>query len=279
MSSTIDSPPPATNSRFKWIQILEHLFLIAGVLALGFYGSAKLYTSAYQSYEKYSFEQQLSGRTPSIPGFVGHLLGKKEAPEQLATGKRTVNGEELLRSMVYAPEIVPMDKGWSADRLRAFKRAATPSPGSVLGRLEIPSVDLSVMLLQGTDDWTLNRAVGHIEGTALPGQPGNLGVAGHRDGFFRCLKDVTKNTMITVTTLKGRFHYRVSAINIVKPKDVKLLSPTTRPTLTLVTCYPFHYVGDAPKRYIVTAEMVKIQGINDVAAEYAKASAQSSSTP
>ena len=190
MSSTIDSPPPATNSRFKWIQILEHLFLIAGVLALGFYGSAKLYTSAYQSYEKYSFEQQLSGRTPSIPGFVGHLLGKKEAPEQLATGKRTVNGEELLRSMVYAPEIVPMDKGWSADRLRAFKRAATPSPGSVLGRLEIPSVDLSVMLLQGTDDWTLNRAVGHIEGTALPGQPGNLGVAGHRDGFFRCLKDL-----------------------------------------------------------------------------------------
>jgi sortase A len=126
------------------------------------------------------------------------------------------------------------------------------------------------MLLQGTDDWTLNRAVGHIEGTALPGQPGNIGIAGHRDGFFRPLKDIPRNSSIILTTLKGRFLYRVSAINIVNPEDVRLLAPTPHPSLTLVTCYPFHYVGDAPKRYVVTAEMYKIQSVAEVASEYNK---------
>lgn len=250
----------------KWIARLELLLFIAGVIAVGFYAVSRTYTWAYQAYEHYSFEEQLSGRNPSVKGFVAHLFGKAPAPA--VNNKKAVNGEELLRSMIYAPQEVPVDRSWSADRLRAFKEAAPPSPGSILGRLEIPSVDLSVMLLQGTDDFTLNRAVGHIEGTALPGQPGNLGVAGHRDGFFRCLKDINKDTIITVTTLKGRFYYRVSGIHIVKPKDVKLLAPTKNPTLTLVTCYPFHYLGDAPKRYIVTAEMVKIRGAGEMAAEY-----------
>ncbi len=255
-----------SRSRTKWILQLERLFFLAGVLAFGYYAGAKIYSSAYQSYEKYSFDEQLSGRSPSIPGFFAHFYEKESPPSD----EKKIDGEELLRNLVYAPEVVPGDKGWSAPRLRAFKDAAIPSTGSVLGRLEIPSVDLSVMLLQGTDDWTLNRAVGHIEGTALPGQPGNLGVAGHRDGFFRCLKDITTDTAITLTTLGGRFHYRVRAINIVKPNDVKLLAPTKHPTLTLVTCYPFYYVGGAPKRYVVTAEMVKIQGVSEVAAEYGK---------
>ena len=266
MSRIFKFTPRYSSSRAKWILRLERLFFLAGILALGYYAGAKIYSSAYQSYAKYSFDEQLSGRSPSISGFFAHFFGKEPPPSDV----KKIDGEELLRSLVYAPEAVPAGRGWSADRLREFKEAAIPSPGSVLGRLEIPSVDLSVMLLQGTDDWTLNRAVGHIEGTALPGQPGNLGVAGHRDGFFRCLKDITKDTTITVTTLKGRFYYRVCAINIVKPNDVELLAPTKHPTLTLVTCYPFHYVGAAPKRYVVTAEMVKIQGINEVAAEYGK---------
>lgn len=209
------------------------------------------------------------GGKPSLRGFISHLLGGQI--QRVPAAPKQIDGEALLRSMVYAPEAVPTNKGWSADRLRAFKNAANPSPGSVLGRLEIPAADLSVMLLQGTDDWTLNRAVGHIEGTALPGQPGNLGVAGHRDGFFRPLKDIPQNTVIMLTTLKGRFFYRVSAINIVRPDEVQLLAPTKHPTLTLVTCYPFYYVGDAPKRYVVTAEMFKIQGASEVAAEYVSA--------
>ena len=175
--------------RIRWILKLENALLIAGLSALAFFGSAKFYTWSFQSYQQYSFEAQLNGNSPSIRGFMAHLLSGKETGSRIESTKTTVNGEELLRTMVFAPEAIPMNKDWSPDRLRAFKESANPSPGSVLGRLEIPSVDLSVMLLQGTDNWTLNRAVGHIEGTALPGQPGNLGIAGHRDGFFRRLHD------------------------------------------------------------------------------------------
>jgi len=232
----------------RLLRFLEKLFLITGLLFLAFYGSAKLYSYFYQKYTSYTFNKQLSRRTPSIKSF---------------------DEKELLRQMIYAPEIVPDGgKGWNRNRLNKFKKAAPPPPGSVLGRLEIPSVNLSVMLLQGTDDWTLNRAVGHIEGTSLPGQPGNLGISGHRDGFFRCLRDIKLNSTIILTTLNGRFFYRVSGIDIVKPRDIEVLSATKDPTLTLVTCYPFHYVGDAPKRYIVTAGIVKTESPNELAAEY-----------
>lgn len=247
----------------KW----ERLFFITGILALGVYCGARLYSKAYQSYAMYAFNQQLSGRSPSMLDFLGHAIGiKKDQPATLPA--KTVDGSELLRKMVYAPEVLPDGKGWSAGRLRDFKKAPNPATGSIMGRLEIPSLDLSVMLVQGTDDWTLNSAVGHIEGTALPGQSGNMGIAGHRDGFFRPLKDITKNDTITLTTLAGRFTYRVNGIKIVKPKDVEVLSPTTKPTMTLVTCYPFHYVGDAPKRYVVTADLVKSESPTDVAAQY-----------
>jgi LPXTG-site transpeptidase (sortase) family protein len=248
----------------KW----ERLFFIVGLVALGTYGGARLYSAAYQSYTMYSFDQQLNGRSPSVFGFLAHVMALKR-PANSANSTKTVDGGRLLRDMVYAPEIVPEGKGWSADRLRDFKRAPSPATGSVLGRLEIPSLDLSVMLVQGTDAWTLNRAVGHIEGTALPGRNGNIGIAGHRDGFFRPLKDIKRNDTITLTTLYGRFTYRVDAIKIVKPEDVKVLSPTAAPTLTLVTCYPFYYVGDAPNRYVVTAELVKSETPSEVAAQYA----------
>lgn len=247
---------------------MDNLLLIAGLLALAFYGCARLYTFTYQAFEAYSFDEQLAGKTPSVSGFVSHLAGRTNALEQSAP--KADDGTGILRNVVFAPVVIPDDKDWAPDRLRAFKAAKNPSPGSVLGRLAIPAVDLSVMLLQGTDNWTLNRAVGHIEGTALPGHPGNIGIAGHRDGFFRPLKEISRNAIVTLTTLKGRFFYRVRSINIVKPNDVRLLAPTTRPTLTLVTCYPFHYVGDAPDRYVVTAEMYKIQGAAEIAAERAR---------
>jgi len=247
---------------------LERLFFIAGLLALGIYGGARIYSTAYQSYAAYSFNQQLKGRSTSILDFFSHLIGAKKS-ENSANATRMVDSARLLRDMVYAPEPVPENKGFSAGRLRDYKKAPNPANGSVLGRLEIPSLELSVMLVEGTDEWTLNRAVGHIEGTALPGQNGNVGIAGHRDGFFRPLKNLDRNDTITLTTLYGRFTYRVNAIKIVKPKDVKVLSPTTKPTMTLVTCYPFYYVGDAPNRYVVTAELIKSESPGEVAAQYA----------
>ena len=250
----------------KW----ERLFFAAGALALAIYGAARFYSYAYQAYTTYSFDAQLEGRSPSVKGFFAHRLGTKSSDS--VTMPKGLDGAEVLRNMVYAPETVPEGKGFSAARLRAYRNATNPAPGTVLGRIEIPSLDLSVMFLQGTDEWTLNRAVGHIEGTALPGQGGNLGIAGHRDGFFRPLKDISRNDTIILTTLQGRFFYRVNGIRMVKPKDVKVLAPTDKPTLTLVTCYPFHYVGDAPKRYVVTAELVKSETAAQVAAEYANTS-------
>ena len=119
--------------------------------------------------------------------------------------------------------------------------------------LSIPRIRLEVPVLQGTDDWTLNRAVGVIEGTPLPGSPGNSGIAGHRDSFFRVLKDVVTGDLMTVETARATETYRIERIWIVDPTDVSVLDPTESPSITLVTCYPFYFVGSAPQRYIVRA--------------------------
>ena len=107
--------------------------------------------------------------------------------------------------------------------------------------------------MRGTDEFTLNRAVGHIGDTALPGADGNTGIAGHRDGFFRGLKDIGPGDAIEVETLRGREVYRVERTWVVDPEDVSVLEPTPGRSLTLVTCYPFYHVGPAPQRYIVRA--------------------------
>jgi sortase A len=139
--------------------------------------------------------------------------------------------------------------------------AAPPSPGSgamssLMGRLEIPRVGLSVVVAEGVDDTTLRRAAGHIPGTALPGRSGNVGIAGHRDTLFRSLRGIELNDMILLTTLEGEYRYRVVSTKIVDPSDVAVLHPDGGEILTLVTCYPFYFVGPAPDRFIVRAERV-----------------------
>jgi sortase A len=130
----------------------------------------------------------------------------------------------------------------------------TPDKHGVVGRLEIPRLGVSVMVVEGVDDSDLNLAVGHIPGTALPGQSGNVGIAGHRDTFFRPLRSIQLDDTITVSTLQGASRYRVVSTNVVRPEDIHVLYPTGRASLTLVTCFPFDYVGSAPKRLIVRAE-------------------------
>jgi len=124
----------------------------------------------------------------------------------------------------------------------------------LIGRLEIPRLGLSVMLMEGDDANTLRRAVGHIPGTALPGQPGNAALSGHRDTFFRPLRNIRENDLILVTTLHGAYRYRVVSTRIVAPDDVAVLNSGQGEILTLVTCYPFYFVGAAPDRFIVRAE-------------------------
>lgn len=125
--------------------------------------------------------------------------------------------------------------------------------GELVGRLEIPRVGVSAIVLEGVGSRTLRRGIGHIPGTGLPSRGGNVGVAGHRDSFFRALKDIGKNDIITFTTPRGTFRYEVDWTRIVKPDDTEVLDDPGAPVLTLVTCYPFYYVGSAPKRFIVRA--------------------------
>jgi len=139
---------------------------------------------------------------------------------------------------------------------REFERlqqGATPAESPVVGRLEIPRLGVSTMVLEGIDDDTLRRAVGRIPGTAVPGQVGNIGVAGHRDTFFWPLQRIRKNDTIRLTTHSATHHYQVESMMIVGPRDVRVLKPTRRPVLTLVTCYPFDFVGRAPRRFVVQA--------------------------
>jgi sortase A len=125
--------------------------------------------------------------------------------------------------------------------------------GDVLGKIEIPRLNLSVVVLQGTTSKTLLLGVGHIEGTALPGEAGNIGIAGHRDTYFRVLKDVRRNDEIRLQSVSGVTKYEVDWIQITAPRDGDIVAPTSESALTLVTCYPFHYVGAAPERFVVHA--------------------------
>jgi len=126
--------------------------------------------------------------------------------------------------------------------------------GDVLGRVDIPRLGISVAVLQGTSSRTLRLGAGHIEGTPLPGDIGNTGIAGHRDTFFHELKDVRENDEIQLQTAKELFHYEVDWVRVVDPDDITVLEPSpSGSTLTLVTCYPFYFVGSAPNRFVVRA--------------------------
>jgi sortase A len=146
---------------------------------------------------------------------------------------------------------IPDFRLWSSQRIDAYQTSMGTNAPVPLAVLKISSIGIEVPVLEGTDDFTLNRAVGHIEGTPVPGEEGNIGIAGHRDGFFRGLKDVHQGDSVDLYTEKGNTRYVVDEIRIVPPEDVSVLGPRRRSSLTLVTCYPFYFVGSAPLRYIV----------------------------
>ncbi|HEX4135533.1 MAG TPA: class D sortase [Bryobacteraceae bacterium] len=149
------------------------------------------------------------------------------------------------------------------DRNRAATSQA-PAPqrqmhvasGSIVGRLDIKRLHVKAMVREGDSDHTLSVALGHIPGTAFPGQSGNVGIAGHRDSLFRGLKNITPNDEITFETPHANYIYRVESTEIVKPRQVDVLNPGPTRELTLVTCFPFNYVGSAPDRFIVKARLV-----------------------
>jgi sortase A len=142
-------------------------------------------------------------------------------------------------------------------RLHVPVPTADASPDSPIGKLTIPSVGISAIVLEGDDGVTLNTAPGHIPGTALPGRNGNVAIAGHRDTFFRNLETIQLGDAIQLRTLHGTYIYKVDSTRVVDPSQTDVLQPSVIPTLTLVTCYPFHFVGPAPKRFLVQSHLVR----------------------
>jgi sortase A len=162
----------------------------------------------------------------------------------IASSTPRTEEEERLTVPERAPSSEPADSGASSTKRNV--------PIAVL---KIRKIDLEVPVFDGTDALTLNHAVGRIEGTAQPGGPGNMGIAGHRDTFFRGLKDIRKGDAIELTTREAIRSYTVDEIQVVTPETVSVLGPRESPSLTLVTCFPFYFVGSAPKRYVVMASL------------------------
>jgi sortase A len=152
----------------------------------------------------------------------------------------------------------------STPRLESSTSPKGPPPAvknGLIGRIEIPRLLLSAVVVEGIGKTTLRRAVGHIPGTALPGQPGNVGISGHRDTFFRPLKDLKIKDESQFSSLNGDFRYVVESVVVVDPNNVGVLAPSSENLLTLVTCYPFFYVGAAPKRFVVRARQMPTQAL------------------
>jgi sortase A len=154
---------------------------------------------------------------------------------------------------------------FQAETAAAFERAAKThvaparvATGGIVGMLDLPRLNLSTAVIEGDDERTLQHAAGHLPDTPLPWERGNSAIAGHRDGLFRPLKDVKVGDEIRFRTTRDEFVYRVAKTSIVQPDDVSVLGPRERSALTLITCYPFYYVGSAPKRFVVYAERVSV---------------------
>jgi sortase A len=168
-------------------------------------------------------------------------LEANKAPEAAASGR--ADGD--LRNIDYSL--------WSPARIKAYRDSLAKPSVAPLATLKIPKLRIVAPVLDGTDDLTLNRGVGRIQGTARLGEAGNIGIAGHRDSFFRGLKNIARGDKIELVTAHSTDIYVVNKVYITRPSDVNALRSGPAPEITLVTCYPFYYVGNAPQRYIVQA--------------------------
>jgi sortase A len=169
-----------------------------------------------------------------------------------------------ILDLSYAGFVYARSYAFQAQEMQKFEQAvALPNPeprvfmdGDVIGEMQVPRLGLSVMVVQGDSPANLRRAVAHISSSPLPGELGNVAFAGHRDTFFSPLRNILIGDEITFKTPARTFTYLVESIHVVAPSDLQVLDPTAGHDLTLVTCYPFYYVGPAPKRFIVRAREI-----------------------
>jgi sortase A len=223
-TGTGEMNPPRSRSNLG-IRRFERIVLVLGLTLIVIWGGSRIYQSAASRAAIARFQAKVAGQpTKNLSPAVDPAVGSR------------------------------VDfRLWSTKRIVAYTESLAQKGSMPIAVLRIPSVDLQAPVFEGTDELTLNRGLGRIEGTAHVGESGNLAVAGHRDGFFRALKDVHTGDVV-ILDLGGRTReYAVKQIQVVNPDDVHVLAPTGVPTLTLVTCFPFYFVGSAPQRYIVTA--------------------------
>jgi sortase A len=211
----------------KFYQKLEGLLLAAGLVLLLLYVSARF--------------QGLVMSRAGVISFNAH----QAHPQTADTSK----GQQPTRSNIDFSL-------WSEKRIRAYQTALGMKVEPPLAVISIAKLGLEVPVYEGTDEFNLNRGAGWILGTARPGEAGNIGIAAHRDGFFRGLKDIHEGDQIKIAAPSGDYLYKVDQIEIVDPSNTSVLKKRSRPSLTLVTCYPFYFVGDAPQRFIVHASLV-----------------------
>lgn len=209
----------------SWSPKFERWFAILGLLLLGIYAIALI---------------------------RGRILSHAEVQRFMASRSHVQQHPAGVRAVAEAPDF----SLWSAQRIKDYQQSLAAAFSPAVAVLRIPKIHLEVPVLQGTDELSLNRGVGLITGTALPGEDGNIGIAGHRDGFFRGLKDVRLGDSIEVVSETNTDTYVIDRIVIVDPTDVSVLARRSRASVTLVTCYPFYVLGSAPRRYIVQATLV-----------------------
>ena len=201
----------------------EYVFLIVGLLCVGYVGYSMAHSYVYQSYQSFRLVESFRGHNATPSSYLRSFLQPMEPPPAIAIRQE---GPKLI-----------LDAG-------------------LIGLVQIPRLDISAVVREGVDDATLSRAVGHVSTTALPGAPGNVGIAAHRDTYFRAVRNIRNGDTIRMVTPKGTYEYAVDSLRIVDPKEVSVLDPTPQPSITLVTCYPFNFIGSAPKRFIVRARQV-----------------------
>jgi sortase A len=226
-------------ARRRWFEVV---LLLLGIIAIDVWLWSNAVNAIWQAWEGWAFARELQGQ----PATVGEFLAEKEA--QIVGKLEAGLGIHKTQPVITVPPGNPVHP-----RIFPFP---TIGPGGMIGRLSIPRLHLSAIVREGAGEKTLSLALGHIPSTAFPGQKGNVGVAGHRDRLFRGLKDIQGDDLIEFETLYGNYTYQVESTEIVKPNDVEVLKPDGHSELTLVTCYPFYYVGSAPKRFIVKARQV-----------------------
>jgi len=164
--------------------------------------------------------------------------------------------EQWLPATVTTDLSAPDQSDWSQARRTAWQHARAAGAEPPMAVLRIPDLEIQAEIFPGTSERVLDLGVGHIQGTATPGSGGNVGLAAHRDGYFRRLKDVRIGEEIRIRTGDAEYQYRVASIDIVLPDATHVLAPTPEESLTLVTCYPFYFLGNAPQRFIVRATRV-----------------------